>query len=215
MQKPKQKPRLHEESVEAKHSSASVNGAMSDISNDVLNDLWKNLLGGSGKTMSEQLLGASKHTSRGGDLHPGEAAHLKKKEEKAPAVRTEAHMEYFRGIKNADIAPKHQEDANFERQVNDIRMEIKKLISESKQLETTFKSIQIEQRVVKAGVYHQTLLTFIKSLIHSARVSLKEGSSWMNTAKGKKKQQGYQEMAKKHGTSFTMNNERTVATQTG
>lgn len=215
MQKTKQKPRLHEESVEAKHSTGSVSGAMNDIGSDVLNDLWKNLLGGTGKTATEQIFGASPHTSRGGDLRPGETASLKKKQEKAPIARTEAHMEYFRGIKNADIAPKHQEDAYFERQVNEIRMEIKKLISESKQLEGTFKSIQIEQKVVKAGVYHQTLLTFIKSLIHTARVSLKEGASWMNTAKSKKQQRGYQEMAKKHGTSFTLNNERTTATQTG
>jgi hypothetical protein len=85
----------------------------------------------------------------------------------------------------------------------------------SKQLEATFKNVQIEQRVVKAGRYHETLLTFILSLVRSAKVKMEEGTSWMNVTKNKKQQRQYQSMAKKHGTSFTLNNERTVATQTG
>lgn len=215
MQKPKQKQRLQEESIEVKHSSGSVTGAMNDIGSDVLNDLWKNLLGGSGKAISEQLLGTPKYASRGGDLRPGEAASLRKQQEKQPVARSEAHMEYFRGIKNADIAPTQRQDRILEEKVDQIRMEIRQLMATSKQLDTAFKSVKIEQRIVKAGKYHETLFDFIRALLKSARVRMEEGLSWSNTAKSKKQQRQYQNMAKKHGTSFTLNNERTVATQTG
>lgn len=214
--KPIHKPKLAEESIENKHltSNASVGGSLDNIRKDTLSTLWNQLLGGAGKTAGEQVLNPFFGLPHGGDLRPGEATSLHR-ETKPALPRTEAHMEYFRGIKNADIAPKMQEDASIAREVNEIRMEIKKLVSESKQIETTFKSFQVEQKIVKAGVYHQTFLAFLKSLIHSARISLKEGSSWLNTAKSKKQQRQYQSMAKKHGTSFTLNNERTVATQTG
>lgn len=177
-----------------------------------MTDVWKDFFGGFDKKVGEQV-GFLSSGGNGHEMKPGEEVSLKKQEK--AVVRSEAHMEYFRTVKNADVAPKHQEDAALERQVNDIRLEIKQLIAESKQLESAFKTIQIDQKVVKAGVYHQTLFAFLKSLIHTARVSLKEGASWMNTTKTKKQQQSYTSMAQKHGTSFTLNNERSLATQVG
>lgn len=206
MQKKPQKPKLHQESIEAKYTS--VNAAVTGISNAGLDSIWKDLLGAGSKDLIGQVFGA--------ELKPGQPQSLKKekpKEEKKPV--TEAHMEYFRTVKNADIAPAMQKDASIDRQVNDIRLELKKLVAESKQLESVFKTVQLDQKIVKAGVYHQNLLEFVKTLIHAARASLKEGATWMNTAKSKKQQQQYKSMAKKHGTSFTLNNERTAATQTG
>lgn len=207
MQKKVHKPQLHEESMEA---HTSVNASMSDISSAGLDSIWKDLLGGGVKDIVGQVSGTYSH-----DLKPGEEHSLKAEKHDDGPQLTEQHMEYFREIKNADIAPAKQMEANLARQINDIRLEIQQLISESTQLETTFKSVQINQKIVKAGKYHETLFDFIRSLIRSARVSLKEGASWLNTTKSKKQQRQYQSMAKKHGTSFTLNNERTAATQTG
>ncbi len=205
------KPHVQQESLERHINTKGVNGSLSDVSSGVFSALWKDLLTGSSKDVSTQIFGASKSSSH--ELKPGQEASLKKVEKKKAV--TEAHMEYFREIKNADLSPKQQEDQAMERKVEQIRIEIKKLMTASKQLEATFKNVQIEQRVVKAGRYHETLLTFILSLVRSAKVKMEEGASWMNVTKNKKQQRQYQSMAKKHGTSFTLNNERTVATQTG
>ncbi|MGE5041578.1 MAG: DUF5660 family protein [Candidatus Levyibacteriota bacterium] len=203
-----------EKSIETAHASGSVSGQMSDINKDVLSSLWNDLLGAGSKNVSEQVFGAAQ---KKGELRPGEPVSLNKKEEKSEkaVVRTEGHMEYFRQIKNADLAPKNREDAAIDKKVEEIRMEIKALIKTSKQLETTFKSVQIEQRVVNAGRYHETLFDLIKSLLKSARAKMEEGASWMGVSKGKKQQKEYWNMFKKHGTTFGLSNERTLATQTG
>lgn len=210
------KPHIQENSIE-RHTTEthtkSVSGSLSDVSADVFSNLWNDLITGGSKDVSTQIFG-----SAGGshDMKPGQEHSLKKQpEKKAAAPRTEAHMEYFRTVKNADVAPERQKDIETKSRVDEIRMEIKKLMDASQELEATFKTVHIEQRVIKAGSYHETFLTFILSLLRSARVKMQEGASWMNTTKNKKKQQQYQSMAKKHGTSFTLNNERTVATQTG
>ena len=205
------KPHIQQESLERHINTKSVNGSLSDVSSGVFSALWKDLLTGSSKDVSAQIFGAPKGASH--ELKPGQEASLKKPEKKKAV--TEAHMEYFREIKNADISPRKQEDQAMEQKVEQIRIEIKKLMNASKQLEATFKNVQIEQKVVKAGRYHETLLTFILSLVRSAKVKMEEGASWMNVSKNKKQQRQYQSMAKKHGTSFTLNNERTAATQTG
>ncbi len=210
MQKKAVKHKFSQDSFEAKHTS--VNASISDISNAGLDSIWKDLLGGSAKDIVGQLSGSYTH-----ELKPGEAQSLKKEaaETKKAIVQTEAHMEYFRTVKNADIAPGAQLDAETKQRVDDIRQEIKKLMDASKELENTFKSVIVEQRIVKAGKYHETFFTFVLSLLRNARIRMEEGNSWLQTKKTKKQQQQYKSMAKKHGTSFTLNNERTAATQTG
>lgn len=203
----KKKPKLQEESVEAKLYGKNVSSSFSEIGNNTLNTLWDNLLGG-GKDASNQLFGSSSQ-----ELKPGQAESLKKQEH--VPVRSESHMEYFRTIKNADIAPQKNMEASIQRKVEEIRIEIKSLIATSKQLEATFKTVQIEQKIVKAGKYHETLFDFIKTLLRSARVRMEEGLSWTSTTKNKKQQKQYWSQFKKHGTSFGLSNERTVATQTG
>lgn len=203
------RPHIQEDSIERHQvDTKSVNSSLSSVQSDVFSTLWNDLLTGSSKDVSDQIFGTfSSH-----ELKPGQEIPLKKPEKKQV---TEGHMEYFREVRNAENAPAKQAEMSTERRVEEIRMEIKKLMSTSKQLEATFKSVQIEQKVIKAGKYHETLMTFILSLLKSARVKMQEGASWMNVAKSKKQQRQYQAMAKKHGTSFTLNNERTVATQTG
>lgn len=211
MQKKPNKPRVAHESLEAKHTS--VNASISDISSAGLDALWKDLLGAGTKDIFGQLTGSYAHELKPGEAHHIGASHEKPKEEKKPV--TEGHMEYFRGIKNADIAPSMAADAETARRVDEIRDEIKKLMTLSTELNSTFKSVSVEKAVVKAGKYHETFFMFVLSLLRSARIKMEEGSAWMNTSKSKKQQKQYQSMAKKHGTSFTLNNERTAATQTG
>lgn len=206
MQKKAVKHKLAEDSIEAKYTS--INASVSDISNAGLDSLWKDLLGSGSKDIIGQVFGA--------ELKPGQPQSLKKEEPKPEKKPTsEAHMEYFRTVKNADIAPEMNRDAETQRRVDDIRTEIKKLMNASKELENAFKSVSVEQKVVKAGKYHETFFMFVLSLLRSARIKMEEGASWMQTKKSKKQQQSYKSMAKKHGTSFTLNNERTAATQTG
>lgn len=210
MNKKPTKPQLktHENSVETKYTN--FQDMMKAGGDNTMTDVWKDFFGGFDKKIGEQIqfIGTTPK-----EMHPGEEVNLKK-QEKAVA-RTEGHMEYFRSVKNVDLAPTRNADAQLDQKVEEIRLEIKKLLATSKQLDTAFKTVSVETKVIKAGKYHETFFTFVLSLLRSARIRMQEGASWMNTAKSKKQQRQYQSMAKKHGTSFTLNNERNVATQVG
>lgn len=205
--KPVKQHKTHENTVEAKYTSFQDMLKAGDDNN--MTDIWKDFFGGFDKKIGEQIgfLGA--------EMKPGEEVNLKKKKEEKAVIRSENHMEYFRTVKNADIAPERSKDVQLDRRVEEIRLEIKKLLATSKELESTFKSVSVETKVVKAGKYHETFFTFVLSLLRSARIRMQEGASWMQTTKTKKQQQSYKSMAQKHGTSFTLNNERSLATQVG
>lgn len=219
MAKQAHKSKVTHESLETTPASGSVRGSFSEIKQDVFSNLWKDLLTGSGKDVSEQIFGASPKTdaSHGNELRPGQPASLKQ-EKRNVMPRSEGHMEYFRKVHNADLLSQNKEDASMDRRVEEIRFEIKKLLATSKQLETTIKQVTVEHRVINAGVYHENFFHFVLALLRSARVRMEEGMSWAATAKGKKQkkqQQQYWNMEKKHGTSFSLSSERTTATQTG
>lgn len=204
----KQHHKSSENTVETKYTS--MQDMLKAGGDNSMTDVWKDFFGGFDKKVGEQLqiLGTVEN-----ELRAGEAVSLKKEEK--VTLSTEGHMEYFRSVKNADVNPEKNRDVQLDRKVEEIRMEIKSLLAQSKQLETTFKSVAAETRVVNAGRYHETFFTFVLSLLRSANMKLQEGASWLQTAKSKKQQRQYQNMAKKHGTSFTLNNERNVATQVG
>lgn len=203
----KQQHKSAENTVETKYTS--MQDMLKAGGDNSMTDVWKDFFGGFDKKVGEQLQVIGKVEN---ELKAGEAVSLK---EEKTVVTTEGHMEYFRSVKNADIAPGKNRDAQLDRKVEEIRMEIKNLLSQSKQLESTFKSVAAETRVVNAGRYHETFFTFVLSLLRSANMKLQEGASWLQTTKSKKQQRQYQNMAKTHGTSFTLSNERNVSTQVG
>lgn len=211
---PKKKYTVEKNEAETQEKIVSFSQAMDAGEDNAITDLWNEMVGGYGKKIAEQvsLLGSSEVS-----MEEGMSFDLSQTSEKAeePQAVTEAFREYVRDVKNADIAPEKQKDAHIERKVEEIRIELKQLMKESKQLEATFKSIQVEQKIVNAGTYHENLFDVIRGLIKIARAKVQEGISWAGTAKGKKQQKEYWNMFQKHGTTFGMSHERTVATQTG
>lgn len=108
-----------------------------------------------------------------------------------------------------------KENQELEAQLKEIMLEIKKLADSSKELQTQFKDVAIEQHIVKPGKYHKNFFTWLLSIIRTARQKVEDSGAWLAAMQSKKKARQYGAMAKKHGTSFTLNNERNVATQVG
>ena len=99
-----------------------------------------------------------------------------------------------------------------------IIIELKRLAASSQELEIEFKDVVMTQNVVKPGKYHQGFFEWVLIVIRNARVRVEDAGAWlsvMHGKKGKKQQQNYWQMFKKHGTTFGLSNERVVATQTG
>lgn len=108
-----------------------------------------------------------------------------------------------------------EEGKTLDAQLKEIMVEIKKLADSSRDLQTQFKEVAVEQHVVKPGKYHKSFFSWLLSMIQIARRKVEDSGAWLATLHSKKKSREYGAMAKKYNTSFTLNNERAVATQVG
>lgn len=134
--------------------------------------------------------------------------------EKKPAIS--AAIEYHDAVLDGKKFSQ-QEMHEVSQKVNDIMIELRKLISSSKVLQMEFAEVAVEQRPANVGQYHINFFEWMLSVIKIARQKVEDSGAWLSTiqSKGGKKKNGYWGMFKKHGTSFGMSNERSVATQVG
>jgi len=133
----------------------------------------------------------------------------------AKEKEVEAGIDYFREIIHVEEKAISRENQEIEMQLKEIMAEIKKLADSSKELQMQFRDVAIEQYAVKPGKYHKTFFSWLLSVIRSARAKVEDSGAWLAAMHSKKKSREYWAVAKKQGTSFTLNNERTVATQVG
>jgi predicted transcriptional regulator len=136
-----------------------------------------------------------------------------KTEEKNREVETD--INYFKEIIHAEEKTISRGNQELEVQLKEIMAEIKKLADSSRELQMQFKTVAVEQYTVKPGKYHKTFFSWLLSIIRVARMKVEDSGAWLTAMHNKKKSRDYWTIAKKRGTSFTLNNERTVATQVG
>ena len=201
---------FREESIEAK--SGGVASELKGLGKQMIDSTWKDLLSPIGSEGLSQILGLS-----GTELHPGQEVSLKKKEEKK-AVSAE-HMEYFREVKSADTISENRHERQITSQVEQIRMEIKRLVKTSTIVEQTVKGAVSDTAPVRPGKYHVSFFEFVLNTIKDATRKLEDSVSFGAIFQGKKKakqtKQQHWTKAKEKGTQFGLSGERTVATQTG
>lgn len=180
-----------------------------DLAKSTINlDNWDEYLG---LTDTEE-----KQKKHAGDLSEGEELNLKElHKEKKEKAYIEPGLEYVREIVHAGERQISRESQEIEAQLREIMAEVKKLADSSKELQSQFKEVAVEQHVVKPGKYHKNFFTWMLSMIRAARQKVEDSGAWLAAMQSKKKQREYGAMAKKHGTSFSLSNERVVATQVG
>ena len=102
-----------------------------------------------------------------------------------------------------------------ERKIEQLREDIKKLAKSIKTLDTNITQA-VQSPVVEAGAYHLSFLEHLKEVITFYRLSVNQTNSWLETYNRRSKKKSYYwGQAQKKGTSFTLNNERGVATSIG
>jgi|SRR3989338_4761078 len=151
-----------------------------------------------------------------GELREGEEVNLKELAEKKHEKReVEPGIDYSREIVHVGERAVNHENQEVEIQLREIMIEIKKLADSSKELQMQFKEVAVEQHAVTPGKYHKSFFSWLLSIIRNARMKVEDSGAWLAAMHSKKKSREYGAMAKKHGTTFTLNNERNVATQVG
>ncbi len=171
-----------------------------------------------------QLLNVEKKVRKlSGDLANGQELDLgslnqaqeenKPKSEAAPGL--DYGHEYTRDVLQYTERSTRVESQEIKQRVEEIMVELKRLVTTSAVLEAEFKQITTDQVPVKAGKYHLNFFEWMLSVIRSAREKIEDSSSWLAALSSKKSKRQYWAMFKKHGTTFGLSNERVVATQTG
>ena len=135
--------------------------------------------------------------------------------DKAPRPRIEAAIDYHRDVvKNREKLSK-QDHREMQRNIEQIKVEISKLVASSQVLKMEFASVNVEQSTANVGQYHLNFLEWMLTVIRSARQKVEDSQSWVGAIKGKGAKKNYWGMLKKHGTTFGLSGERSVATQVG
>jgi len=106
-------------------------------------------------------------------------------------------------------------EVQTEKKIEYIREELKNLSKQIKRLDTNIiKAVQAP--IVDSGVYHENYLEHLRNIIHLFSLKVNRANSWLEMYQSRSKKQGaYWGMAKTKGSSFTQNNERSIATSIG
>ncbi len=199
--------------------------AKSKIKQQVENPIEKFL--GVGVGSLDEYLGFSdskeKQKGHKGDLFEGQELILKELQEKKSEEQkeekekpyVEAALDYSREIIHFRERGVNRENQELDVQLKEIMAEIKKLADSSKELQMQFKEVAVEQHTKVPGKYHRSFFSWLFSVIKAARMKVEDSGAWLAALQSKKKFREYGAMTKKHGTSFSLSNERTVATQVG
>lgn len=137
-------------------------------------------------------------------------AKIERRKDIAPGVNYHSEV-----IHNSERSLR-KENRELQSQIQEIYAELQRLVNSSnKIIQMEFGSISVTPLPVAVGKYHTNFLTWMLTVIVTARQKVEDSAAWMAVAKGKGRKRGYSQSAKSHGTSFTQSNERQVATQTG
>jgi len=208
----------------SKFTTAVKDSLANDLIKQGWTDTWAQILGAKGESSYTE---TSSHGASG-DLAPGEILNLSKLRERpdvkaraaSQKAETQRYIEpginYHRDIVHSSENSNRRQLSEMEQKFAQIHQELQRLVdSSSKIVQDEFAGVTISHAPKSVGTYHINFLEWMLIAIRTARQKVEDSGAWLTAMKSKKGQRGYQQMAKTHGTSFSMSNERQVATQTG
>jgi len=196
-------------------SSGSSKKQTPRYANDSILESLRSLGSGIGKTVTKDLLGKGASDAfssvlgapkRQGELKPNAA--LDMRNERTP----------FPGFRRPEIQPRApyvpKEEPRLREQIEAVRMELKSLAASIKSLDSEIEKAVAEVPVTP-GVYHKNFFERLRSSIRLLQEQVEDSRTWLSLYSSKKQKKGYWGMYKKHGTTFGLSQERTLATQAG
>lgn len=158
--------------------------------------------------------GQGHESKKTGELTPGQELDFTRAVEKITEVTTVGHAfasEIINAGRNANKESSHELQVKY----NEILLELKALGKSSKELRAQVEILTVEQAPEEVGIYHTSFVEKLLLRLREARESVDDGIAWFKALRAKKAARQYGAMAKRGGTSFTLSNERNVATQAG
>ena len=107
----------------------------------------------------------------------------------------------------------------IQKQIESIREQLKKLATElSQKTQNIDRQIiaVVNQPTINAGEYELSFLDHVKNILELVRQDVVDANNWLKSYKGRCQKKGYYwQQTAKQGSSFFLNNERSVATSVG
>lgn len=185
-----------------------------DFGVGVVKSAQNDLLGGVGQSVAEQIFGVGKSN------FPKVEGSLEKAQNPVSSSSEKSDEVYF-GEKQS-FHPNHLEqntttirDVEVNRKIQQILNELRLLSKSVEKVSKEAAKISVEQAPSKGGIYHANFFEWILKTIKMARAKVDESNLWLQQFQSRSKQKGYWAMFKKHGTSFAMSDERSLASSVG
>jgi len=188
---------------------------LKNLGQDIGRGFFEELLTGSVKNIREQIFGDEIVLREGEEVRLREQKAVNEKTKQAEERR--ASIEYVRSVEQNIQSKERLQETSVEKRVEEILVELRRITKSSREMQIAMKEVEKETRTLppKSGVYHENFFFWLLSLVKNARIRVEEGANWLRLFASRKRQKQYWHMFKKHKTSFSLSNERTVATQTG
>ena len=148
------------------------------------------------------------------ELKEGDEEIVNESQEKRKIVSSE-HQAYFREIITAPQRAENEDRQQLSAQIEEIRIEIKKLKDASAEMDIVFREVSTQKTPEKPGKYHLNFYEWVFITIRNAREKMDEVNTLGSMVGNRKREKQYMAMAKKHGTSFTLHHDRAIARQAG
>lgn len=138
--------------------------------------------------------------------------------EQSPTASKEAKKKSNETVVFSLQAKKEQESLQKETQMvlQKLKEQIVLLEKSERNLSADLAKVKVEHVPAKTGIYYIRFLEWLLTVVQQLRMKVDQGRAWLETFnQRKKKKMGYWQKYKKHGTTFGLSHERSLATQTG
>ncbi len=188
--------------------------ALKDIGGGVTRGLTHDVVADTGANILDTILNRQTF-SASGDLNPGGSIDMAKLQQEQIERQTQIEHRRLHQMRVKEEMVFSLQEEQTQREIQELQTELKKLAAEMGDVAREVKIASLQQ-AVKPDKYHVNFFQHLKNLIKALRQKLNDSASWLHTANSRAAQrQGYWGQFKSQGTSFSQNQERTLATQSG
>lgn len=107
-----------------------------------------------------------------------------------------------------------EDERELKTKIEAVRNELKALSTSISSLNSEIRKA-VQESPVDPGLYHLNYFERLLAVLKLMRQQIEESRTWLTMWSTRKKQRMYWRMYKKHGTTFGLSHERTMATQAG
>ncbi len=196
--------------------SAGAGKAQPKYQNDSILESLRSLGSGVGKSIAKDVAGSvasdalsslfGAPAKKQGELSANKPLNFQKERMPFPGFKRPEAKPYAPFVK--------KEEPQLKEQIMAVQAELKALAASIKSLSNDIQKT-VTEVPIDPGIYHKNFYERIRSVLKLMREQIDDSRTWLNVSGSRKNKKSYWGKYKKHGTSFGLSNERTLATQTG